>query len=117
MIKRKIFTITLLVGVLVMNTGILCQSLCLTGHDDMVKRETKGDVCPITHTSHNASPEALIKCDCSSHFEASLDSEITLTSTADLTLYLQNISKIQPYKIVFINTELIPLEDPPEILV
>ncbi len=117
MIKRKFFTITLLIGVLVMNTGILCQSLCLSGHDDMVKRETKGDVCPITHTSHNASPEALIKCDCSSHFEASLDSEITLTSTADLTTYLQAISEVQSYNVIVINTEPIPLEDPPEILI
>jgi|SRR3989338_7979600 len=125
MINRKFFTIILLIGVLVMNTGILCQSLCLSGHDNMAKHEAKGDICPITHASNNSNhhqsnqtaTETFIKCDCSSHFEALLDYETILTPAVDLTPYLQNISEVQPYNVVVINTDLIPLEDPPRILI
>jgi hypothetical protein len=117
---KNFFAIILLIGVLVMNTGKVCQSLCLSGHGDMAKHEAKGDVCPIAHSNHHQSnhtfPDALIKCDCSTHFEASLDNEITLTSAVDLTPYSYNISEVQSYKTALINTEPIPLEDPPEIL-
>ncbi|MBI3584872.1 MAG: hypothetical protein HY096_13130 [Nitrospinae bacterium] len=133
MINRKIFTIILLIGVLVMNTGILCESLCLTGHGSMTdshvfhdtishkKHESsKTEICPIstTHNHHNnTESDAFIKCDCSSDHVASL-SDVTLLSEAtfNLTPQIHLISHLSPYKSSFINIEYSPLEKPPEIL-
>lgn len=134
MIKRKFFTIILLIGVLVMNTGILCESLCLTGHGNMadshishnMMSHTKNEssnmqACPISEThnhSDNIESKTFIKCDCSSDHEASL-SDVTLLSEATFNLTPQTylISSLIPYKSTFNSAEPNSLERPPKILV
>jgi hypothetical protein len=124
---KRFFAIILLAGVFVMNTGILCESLCLTdshmSHHTMshAKPESsKAQACPISKThnhSSNTEPEAFIKCDCSSDLKSSL-SEVPLFSEIALNLTPQTylISNLSPYKSSFINVEHSPLEKPPQIL-
>lgn len=132
MIKRKRLTIILLIGVLAMNTGILCESLCLAGHGNMADSHMTHDMmshtknessnmqaCPISEThnhSDNAESRKFIKCDCSSDHEVSL-SDITLLSEAtfNLTPQIRLISSLIPYKSTFNSVEPNSLERPPQI--
>src|SRR3989304_5356031 len=96
MIKKKALPIILLIGVLVMNTSILCNSLGLTiflvprhkmSHAQNESSETHA--CPKSATQnhhHHAESDASIKCDCSLGDEATL-SDLQLFSAAafDLT--------------------------------
>ena len=130
---KKFFAIILLIGATAINIGTFCQSLCLIGHDNMVhhtsntamqKQKAQTDVCSITrlsnhsnhHQSDHTAAKTLIKCDCSSHREASLDYKTILASAVDLTPYLQNISTLPPCKTIHICVEIIPVERPPKIL-
>lgn len=131
MIKRKNLTIILLIGVLVMNTGILCESLCLAGHGTMADSPIPHDMishskhkpsetqaCPISEShnhSDNAESKTFIKCDCSSENDSFIDHDLKPSASADLIPYLQVASNIQPYSIVFTDNILIPSERPPEI--
>src|SRR3990170_5008887 len=102
---RRHFAIVLLFGVLAMNMDIICQSLCLSTHND-------------THQSHHDMPQSSIKCDCSVDQAASLGFEFTSADAAlDVTPYLRMVSAIQPQSIIFLSQEPIPLEGPPKILV
>jgi len=127
MIKKKALPIILLIGVLVMNTGILCESLCLAGSHmsrhkiSHAKNESsEAQACPksATHNLHdNAESDASIKCDCSLDNEASLSDQHLLSEvTLDLTPQLYLISSLILYKSSFMSVEPIPLESPPEIL-
>ena len=126
---RRFFAITLLVGVLVMNVDMVCQSLCLSGHNDMADSHTshktanhdmpKGDMCPTTqsadHSSHHNIPKTFIKC-CPADDLASLGYEITMAEPVkDLRPYPYIVSKTHSQEIIFLSNEPIPLENPPKI--
>ena len=115
-----------------MNTGMLCESLCLPGHSDMAdshishdmmphtqNESSKTQACPISKThnhSDNEKSKTFIKCDCPSDNDSLLDYNFNLSTSVDLTPYLQVASNIQPYSIAFTNTIRFPLEKPPKIL-
>jgi len=125
--KKKVLPIILLIGVFVMNTGILCESLCLA--DSHLSRHkmshaknesTKTHACPksATQNHHNhAESDASIKCDCSLADEATL-SDLQLLSAAAFDLTPQHCltTSVIMYKSSFMSLEPIPLESPPEIL-
>ncbi|MBI5749785.1 MAG: hypothetical protein HZA00_11745 [Nitrospinae bacterium] len=130
---KRLFSIILLSCIVVMNTGILCESLCLAGHGSMsdspiphdMMSHTKNEssetqACPISEThnhSDNAKSKTFIKCDCSSDHELSLsDATLLSEATFNLTPQIYLISHLSPYKSSFINVEYSPLEKPPEIL-
>ncbi len=135
---RKLSAIVLFAGMLAMNTGTFCQSLCRgshhlegptyndTGHGHAVhmtaKHEMpKGDICPITnstnHDTHHSTPQTYIECDCSQDLDTSTGYAVTLTEpSAELKPHLYIISKLQSSEIVFLSNESIPLEGPPKIL-
>jgi len=119
-----------------MNTGILCESLCLTdsrmSHHAMSHAKpvpasfkqghesSKTQACPISKTHNHANSakhEDIIKCDCSSDLKSSL-SEVPILSPTALNLTPHNylVSALKPYHTSFINAEPIPLEKPPKIL-
>src|SRR3989338_241122 len=131
---KKLFSIILLSCIVVMNTGILCESLCLTGHSNIIDSHKPHDMmyhaknessetqaCPISEThnhSDNAKSKTFIKCDCSSDHVVSL-SDVTLLSEAtfNLTPQIYLISSLIPYKSTFNSAEPNSLERPPQILV
>lgn len=128
---RRFFAITLLAGVLAMNMDMICQSLCLSGHNDMADGHAshktakhdmpKGEMCPIAqsadHNSHHAVPKTFIKCDCSADEMASIGYELTMAEPVkDLRPYPYTVSKTHSQEITFLSNEPIPLENPPEIL-
>lgn len=138
---RRFSAIILLAGIFAMNMDMLCQSVCLAGHDGMADIHTSHkmgqhkmanhempakDFCPITHESHhnmshasaqNTLPPASLKCDCSTDHEASLGYELTLAVPAsNPTPNLQNISKIETNKPIFLSNTPTLLENPPETL-
>ncbi len=123
--KKKALPIILLIGILVMNTGILCESLCLAGshqsshkmsHTKSESSETQA--CPKSATDNHhdhADSGASIKCACAPD-DASL-SDVHLLSVAplDLTPHPYLTSSVISYKSSFMAVEPIPLESPPEI--
>lgn len=128
---RRHFAIVLLFAVLAMNMDMVCQSLCLAGHNDMAGSHAshkttnhempKGDMCPVTHhdahQSHHNMPQSSIKCNCSADQAASIGFEFTYADAAsDVTPYLRMVSTIQPQSIIFLSKEPAPLEEPPKIL-
>src|SRR3990172_626541 len=96
MIIKKALPIILLIGVLVMNSGILCESLCLAGshasHHKMshtIHESSEAHACPksATHNHHhNAKSGATIKCECAPDNTASSFSGLHLLSGAALDL-------------------------------
>src|SRR3990172_11841157 len=96
MIKKKALPIILLIGVLVMNTGILCESLCLAdshitrhkmSHAKNESSETQACPKSATHNLHDhAKSGASIKCACAPDNAASLSDQHLLSGAAlDLT--------------------------------
>jgi len=129
---RRFSAIILLAGIFAMNMDMLCQSLCSSGHSDMVNGHAshkttnhempKGDMCPTTHNdahqSHHDMPQSSIKCDCSADQAASVGFEFTSANAAlNVTPYLRMISTIQPQSIIFLSNTPTLLENPPEILI
>ncbi|OGW03914.1 MAG: hypothetical protein A2889_01620 [Nitrospinae bacterium RIFCSPLOWO2_01_FULL_39_10] len=131
---KKLFSIILLSCIVVMNTGILCESLCLTGHSNIIdshkphnmmshakNESSETQACPISEThnhSDNAESKTFIKCDCSSDHEVSISDVILLSDAPfNLTPQIYLISHLSPYKSSFINVEHSPLEKPPKILI
>ncbi len=126
MIKKKALPIILLIGVFVMNTGILCESLCLAGshasHHKMshtINESSEAHACPksVSH-HHNTKSGATIKCACATNNAASAFSGLHLLSGAalDLTPQPYFTSSVIPHKSSFVSVEPIPLESPPEIV-
>ncbi len=128
---RRFFAIVLLLTVIVMNTGIICRSLCMAGHGAHASIHTveheipDGEMCPTTHEvhsnmsrhTHHSMPETSIKCACSQEQEISIDQEITFSKPAeDLKPYLHIISKIHSQGIIVSSIEPIPLEGPPKLI-
>ena len=132
---KSLVAIILLSGVLAMNMGMFCQSLCLTDHhkgmssqDHIAHQHHKmseqkmpnGEMCPVTHAGHGAHhtmPQTVIKCGCSSDEGTSSVSETALIkSSGDLVPYFQVISKVILFNPVFSSREPIPLESPPNLL-
>lgn len=127
MIKKKALPIILLIGVLVMNTGILCESLCLAGshtsHHKMshtINESSETKACPksATHNHHhNAKSGATIKCECAPENAASFSGLHLLSGAAlDLTPQPYFTSSVIPFKSSVMSVEPIPLESPPEIV-
>jgi hypothetical protein len=127
--QKGSFAIILLAGVFVMNMGILCESLCLTGSHisnhakSHEKYEfSKTQACPISKTHHNhpnnAESKTFIKCNCSHVHEGSLiDAPLLLLEPAlNLTPQIYLISNLSQYDSSFISAEPNPLERPPQIL-
>jgi len=128
---RRFATIVLLLSISVMNMNVLCQSLCMMGHDDMAdvhashkaaKHEMpKGDMCPISnnsdhHGSHHSMPQTFLECDCSVDQVASSGFELIFTELAvNLQPHLSVVANIQPIEQIFLNNEPIPLEGPPKL--
>lgn len=128
---RKPFAIILLAGVLAMNMDMVCQSLCLSGHNGMAAGHAshkaakhgmpKGDMCPTTHSTNHTSrhniPKTFIKCGCPADDLAYLGYELTMTEPVkDLRPYPYIVSRNHLQEIIFLNNEPIPLENPPVIL-
>lgn len=128
---RRYFAITLLAAVLTMNMDMVCQSLCLSGHNDMAGAHAshktanhempKGEMCPVTHNhtneSHHDMPQTSLKCDCSVDQAASLGYEITLAKPVlDVKPLFTIVSKIHSQKEIFLSSEPILLEGPPKII-
>ncbi len=127
MIKKKALPIILLIGILVMNTGILCESLCLAdSHIALHKmshaknESSETHVCPKSATHHhhdNAKSGASIKCECAPDNAASFSGLHLLSGAAlDLTPQPYFTSSVIPYKSSFMSVDPIPLESPPEIV-
>src|SRR3990172_7139127 len=95
MIIKKALPIILLIGVLVMNTGILCESLCLAGshasHHKMshtINESSEAHECPKSATHHHhdhVKSGTSIKCACAPDNAASF-SDLHLLSGAALDL-------------------------------
>lgn len=141
---KKFLATVLLSGVVIMNTGMFCQSLCLgergeknhghASHAAHVSHKTakhempqsEGEHCPLPHemahdTSHGAQhtmPEVFIKCHCHAEDEASsVYYEVTLFKTIkDLLPGLQVVSIVIHRHLNISSIEPIPLEGPPKIL-
>ncbi|MBI5049025.1 MAG: hypothetical protein HZB54_08790 [Deltaproteobacteria bacterium] len=127
---RRLFTIVLFFGVLAMNMNVICQSLCLSGHNDTADSHTshktanhdtpKGDMCPTTqsaaHSSHHNIPKTFIKCGCPAD-QTALGFELTIADTfADLKPSSHLVSKIHSHKVIFLSNIPIPLEGPPKLV-
>jgi hypothetical protein len=116
----RFFSIILLLSVFIMNTGVFCKSLCLTGHHNMGDNtaiNAKSDICPSHEADHSHAPKELIKCSCPTEYEASLGNELTISSsTSDLIPNAYLVSVLKAYKTVSIRAEIIPSERPPQLL-
>ena len=134
---RRHFAIVLLFGVLAMNMDMICQSLCLSGHNDMADGHAshlpaqadktakhdmpKGEMCPTAqsaeHGSHHTTPKTFIQCDCSADQVATLGFELTIADTfTDLKPPSHIVSKIHPQKENFSSKEPAPFEGPPKLI-
>lgn len=129
---KRFSTIVLLLSISVMNMNVFCQSLCMTGHDDMadvhashkpVKHEMpKGDMCPLTdnndhHGSHHSMPQTSLECDCSVEQVASSGFELAVTEDAvNLQPHFSVVANIQPIEQAFLSNEPIPIEGPPKLV-
>ena len=136
------FAIALLSGVLIMNMGMFCHSLCAGGGHEKTRMHhsaahkmkaahvmPQGESCPLSHQmthhkgqgrSHVAKQtlaETFIKCGCTTEDEASSAYEVTLLKPIeDLTPYLKTVSTIPPRHTLFSSREPIPSVGPPEIV-
>lgn len=126
--KKKALPIILLIGILVMNTAILCESLCLAGphqssHSQHKMSHTKSETsetqaCPKSaadsHHGH-ADSGASIKCACAPDDASLSDVHLISIAALDLMPHPYLTASVISYKSSFMTVEPIPLESPPEI--
>ena len=132
---KRSFAIALLSGVLIMNMGMFCHSLCAGGghdkdrmhHSEAAKMQTShvmphGKSCPMSHqmTDHKASgrshgakdtsPQTSLKCGCTTGDEASSAYEAALLKPiiADLGPHLTMVSAVISQYSLFSSRDSVP---------
>ncbi|MBI5407716.1 MAG: hypothetical protein HZA18_08515 [Nitrospirae bacterium] len=139
---KQSFAIALLSGVLIMNMGMFCHSLCAGGGHEKTRMQhsaahkmkmaqvmPQGESCPLSHQmthhkgqghSHGAKqtlPETSLKYGCSAEDEASSAYEVTLLKPIeDLMPHFKTVSTVTPQHTLFSSREPIPSVGPPEII-
>lgn len=140
---KQSFAIALLTGVLIMNLGMFCHSLCAGGGYEKIRMHhsadhkmkaahvmPQGESCPLSHQmthhkgqghSHGANqtlPQTSIKCGCTAEDEASSAYEATLLKPiiADLTPHLKTVSTVAYQHTLFSSRGPVPVEGPPKLL-